>query len=116
LKALVVFSGESAHPLARLLKPGFHHCFAVVLSDENWIKADWKTGVPEVRYVTRDFDLAAFYREQGFTVIETEQGDRPTWSPITLNNCVGFVKSALCIRSWAATPWGLYRHLKRKAQ
>lgn len=111
-----MFTGVSDHPLVKLLKPGYRHCFAAILVEENWILVDWKSGVPDIRYLTRDFDLAAFYRGQGYTVVETESGDTPSLSPIILNNCVGWVKSALCIRSWAVTPWGLYKHLTRKAK
>jgi hypothetical protein len=115
MKALVVFMDSDGHPLARFLKPGFRHCFACILDEnDNWIMVNGRQGVPDFHYLTGgDFDLPAFYREQGYTVIETEQRPTPIFTPLALRNCVGMIKGALCIRSWAVTPYGLYRHLLR---
>lgn len=117
MKALVVFrEGGADHPLARFLKPGFGHCFVCVLRDGYWMRIDGRRGVPEFEVLTLgDFDLAAFYRENGNTVVETEQRTEPLWSPLALRNCVGLVKSVLCLRSWAVTPFQLYRFLTRPA-
>lgn len=57
------------------------------------------------------FDIAAFWREAGYTVVETVQGP-PLRSPFVAVNCVGLVKAALCIHApFAVTPHQLYRHL-----
>lgn len=113
MKALVVFSdGDAVHPLGRFLRPGFRHCFACVLSNGLWLQVDGRLGVPVFKYLTTgDFDLATFYRDKGYTVVETEQRDRAVTWPLVLRSCTGLVKAALCIRSWSLTPHQLYRHL-----
>lgn len=112
MRALVAFSGTSDHPLARLLKPGFRHVFCAVASNGLWIEIDQGRGAPSFRYMAEEtFDLADLYRKQGHVVIETTQGNALTW-PLGLRTCVGTVKAALCIKSAALTPWGLYRHLR----
>lgn len=117
VRALVVFhdSFERAHWMSRFMKPGFWHCFVCMERDGLWIKVDGESGLPVVQYLTQSegFDLAGFYRDQGFTVVETEQRGSAVISPLALRNCVGMVKALLCIRSFAVTPWGLYRHLTR---
>lgn len=108
--------GENAHILSPLLKRGFWHCFAVVERNGLWLMVDGRDGRPDVKYVCNSddgFDLAGFYRDRGMTVIETVQRDDPAPWPLCLRNCVGLVKSLLCLRSWAVTPYQLYRHIER---
>ncbi len=118
MKAIVVFHSqvERAHPLARFMKPGFWHCFVVVCSDDLWILIDGHMGVPVVKYVAKDdgFDLAAFYRSQGCVVVEMEQREACPVLPLTWRSCVGLVKAVLGVRSWAVTPYQLYRYLEGK--
>ncbi len=115
MKALVVFHDHGVGWLSRLLKPGFRHVFAVVRDDNYWISIDGKAGVPLFEVVVpSDYDLAAFYRRQGFTVIETRQRNTAPRSPFAIANCVGLVKAALAIRSTAITPWGLHEYLRRR--
>ena len=116
MKAIVVFhgfEGGARHPLGWMLKRGFRHCFVCVLADEMWLRIDGAIGVPVFEFLTAgDFDLAAYYRDAGLVVVETEQRDRPVLAPFMMPNCVGMVKAALCIRApWAFTPWRLYRAL-----
>jgi hypothetical protein len=117
LRALVGFGESAGHPLARFLKPGFKHCFCALLTDRDlWILVDGLAGVPTVRYLTAvdGFDLAAFWREKGYTVVETEQRTRPLRAPMVHANCVGLVKAMLCIRApLALTPYRLYLHLTK---
>lgn len=116
MKALVVFTDSSArHPLSFLLKPGFRHCFVCVVSGNWWLQIDGAEGVPVVKPLTdASFDLAAFWRDQGAMVVETEQGRNPSLWPFVWNNCVGLCKGVLCIRSRAVTPFGLYKHLTKE--
>lgn len=114
MKALVVFHDHGSHVLSPLLKRGFRHCFAAVSNGEYWITIDGGEGFPLIEVAApSDFDLAAHYRKQGFGVIETEQGSTLPSSPLVLANCVGIVTTVLCIRSWAVTPYGLYKYLRR---
>lgn len=116
MRALVVFHDGVRHPLGMLMKTGFSHCFVCIEENGLWIQVDGRDGVPLVHYLAQSdgFDLASFYRDKGFTVVETEQGSSAVLSPLVLRNCVGLVKAVLCIRSFAVTPWQLYRHLRRK--
>lgn len=115
--ALAIFCDDDAHPLHWLLKPGFRHCFCAVSDGAYWIKVDGMDGRPAVKVVERaGFDLAAFYRNEGYTVVEVEQGPGPR-APLAFANCVGMVKAALGIRApFVWTPHGLYRFLKRSAK
>ncbi len=113
MKALAVFHDHGNHILDPLLKTGFRHCFAAIASDEVWIRIDGQVGCPVFEVVApADYDLASFYRAEGYTVIETEQRSTPTRWPLTLTNCVGLVKTVLCINApLVVTPWRLYRHM-----
>lgn len=114
MDALVVFHGHGCHVVSRLLKTGFSHVFVAVRAGEYWISIDMRAGVPVIEAVAPGgYDLAAFYRDQGFIVIETSQRDKPLRGPFAVANCVGNVKAILSLRSSAITPYGLYRHLRR---
>lgn len=116
LRALVVFRDfkNAQHPLAFLLKKGFQHCFVCVQSEGFWIQIDGGVGVPFIKAVAAaDFDLAAHIRGLGFTVVETNQRQSSVTFPFSIRNCVGLVKTVLCINSWALTPYGLYKYLRK---
>lgn len=115
MRALAVFHDHGNHILDPLLKPGFRHCFAAVASEDVWIRIDAQAGQPVIEVVAAaDYDLTSFYRAEGYTVVQTEQRSTlPAW-PLVVTNCVGFVKTVLCINApLAVTPWRLYRHLIR---
>jgi hypothetical protein len=113
-RALVVFSDGGNHPLSRFLKPGFGHCFVCLRTGDYWIKVDGREGVPEFEVLTLGtFDLAAFYRDNGYTVVETEPGSSPIRGPFIPANCVGLVRAALSLRTWALTPFQLFKFLTR---
>lgn len=114
MKALAIFHGNSDHILARFLKPGFRHCLAAIQNGNYWIMVDGCEGIPVVEVVApSDFDLAEYFRDKGFTVVETEQGEVPR-SPFAVANCVGMVCAILCIRApFVLTPYGLYKHLRK---
>jgi len=110
-KALAVFhSGKS--PFAKFLKPGFGHTFVCLLTDGEWICADAYKGRVELRYVCKEEEeLAGIFRGMGYTVVETEQSEKTVKFPFVARNCVGMVKSILCLSNFALTPYGLYRRL-----
>jgi len=112
LRALVVFR-EGNHPLAFLMKKGFRHCFVCVENNGLWIKIDFCSGIPSVKYLTEsDFDLAGYYRGNGVTVVETSRRESAVTCPVAVRNCVGMVKQILCINNMAITPYGLYKRLR----
>lgn len=115
-RALVVFHDHGAHILDRFLKPGFRHCFVDIEDGHCWISIDGRVGVPVIAAVApAEYDLAAFYREQGFTVVEMERGAAATRLPFINANCVGIVKVILGIRApLVLSPWQLYKYLRRK--
>jgi len=102
--------------MSRFLKTGFKHCCVVVDDGEYWIKLDSGIGVVMVQCITGSdgFDIAQYYRDSGYTVVETEQENRTVTFPFIARSCVGMVKQLLGISSFALTPYRLYKHLERK--
>lgn len=98
-----------------MLKRGYRHVFVCLDSDGWWVMYDPRAGLPVIQAVQPDtFDLATFFREQGYLVVETEQAAKPIMSPIIVSNCVGMVKVILGIRAWwIQTPYRLFNHLMR---
>lgn len=117
MRALVVFHDHGTHILAPLLKRGFRHVFAVRLNGQYWIRIDGMSGVPVAEVVAgADYDLAGFYLDEGYEVLEVEVGDKPPRSPLVFANCVGLSKGFLGIRRpFIVTPYGLYRYLRKVA-
>lgn len=91
--------------------------FVAVQVEECWISLDGRNGLAVVEAVCEaDYDLAGFYRDKGFTVVETEQGRAVPLTPFWPYNCVGLVRAILAIDApWVITPWQLYKHLTRRA-
>lgn len=116
MKAIVAFYDPDGARLCWLLKRGFQHCFVCLRDEHHWLLVDATQGVPLIKVLERaDFDLAAFYRDEGYTVVETEQRARPIRCPFSLASCVGVIKAVLAIRApFAWTPWQLYKHLLKE--
>lgn len=113
-KAVVLFTHQSEHWLAPLLKPGFRHCFIAIRDDKGpWILIDPAMGVPRVSVIgLEDFDVAEFYRGMHMTAVEVDRPCEPPRWPLTLTNCVGMVKAVLGLRApLVLTPYALYRRL-----
>lgn len=116
MDALVIFSSENNHPLSWLLSKERRHVWCAIRDTErgHWLSYDWAQGIPKlVCEAPSDFNLKAFYEEQGFEVIETTVGDVAPHGPLQWNNCVGHVKTMLAINSYALVPNGLYKYLTR---
>lgn len=115
-KAVVVFRAEGDRWFSRFLKPGYRHVFCLIDEGDFWVLIDGLVGVPVIQAAAESaFDVAGWYRGQGFTVIETEKRDTAPRLPFVAANCVGMVKVALGIRApFAVTPHQLYRALKRR--
>ncbi len=112
MKVLAVFHDHGNHVLDRWLKPGFRHCFCAVRTENFWIRVDGQMGPPVIQVVAPgDYDLAGFYRAEGFTVVETEQRNHRA-GLFVVANCVGIVKRVLAISApFVVTPWQLYKKL-----
>jgi hypothetical protein len=113
---LVVFADHAGCPWLRPLRRGFRHCFVVLRAGSVWLACDPLKDRIELDALDLpgQFDLAAFYREQGHRVLV---GQRPppgtrrhfALAPLT---CVTVVKRLLGIDApWVWTPWQLYTHL-----
>ena len=109
MDALVVFSSENNHPLQFLLSKKRRHVFCAICDDErgHWLSYDWHQGIPIIRCEAgSNFDLKAFYQEQGYEVVETTVGTTPPHGPLQWNNCVGHVKTILALNTYALVPNG----------
>jgi hypothetical protein len=114
---LVMFADYAGCPWLRGLRRGFRHCFVVMRTDSIWLACEPLKDRIELDALALpdDFDLAAFYHEQGHQVL---LGQRPppkarrrfAVAPLT---CVSVVKRLLGIDApWVWTPWQLYLHLR----
>ncbi len=117
MRAVVVFSGapDDIRWFSRFLKPGFGHVCVVLRTGDYWVSIDGAFGVPVIKVeADAEFDLPAHYRKSGVTMLEVEPRDAPIRAPYFAANCVGLVKTVLCVRSfWTITPWALYKYLRR---
>ena len=97
-----------------MLKSGFKHCFCVIDYGGIWLKIEARKGVPVVQFLAMvdKFNLADYFRNQGI-VVETTCRNISVSSPFVLRNCVGLVKSFLCLKSMSVTPYSLYKYLLR---
>lgn len=102
------------HWADRWLKYGFHHVFVCMRDDEWWIRVDAKVGVPVVETLAPcDFDLVAFYRGEGYNVLETRRRSQLPILPFAYANCVGLAKAFLGIRApFVVTPYQLFRYVR----
>ena len=83
----------------------------VIESGSYWIRIDGKAGIPEIEVVANsDYDLVSFYRSEGYRVVETVRRHR-SMPHFVFASCVGTIKAVLGLRSWALTPFGLYKRL-----
>ena len=112
--SVVLFFDSSMHPLSPLLKKGFRHTMCIIQSGDYWIGVDGRDGLPVLEVLGHtDYDIAAFWRRQdGITVMEVDRG-KARDVPFILNNCVGLVKTVLGLHTTAATPYQLYKFLRR---
>lgn len=116
-EALVVFCDGARPAWVRLLTPGFRHVFVALRDGPWWVTVDPLSQHMEVRVQPVDpgFDLAAWFRGRGLTVVETAvDRDRPLpapWAPLT---CVEVVKRVLGLHApLVFTPLQLHRRLTR---
>lgn len=115
--ALVVFSGHADLWWLRLLRPGFRHCFVALCGPGGWVVVDplsHRTCVAQIP-ATKDFDLCAWYRENGLQVVETKVfSPAKRVAPIRAYSCVESVKRILGIQAaWVLTPWQLFRYVNK---
>ena len=112
--ALVMFSPSNGHPYAWLLNKKHRHVWVSVQDIDRctWVSYDWRQGNPLIQFdAVADYDLEAYWRSFGITVVRVDTGNALPWGPWMLNNCVGHSKLILGARTWAVTPHGLWRHL-----
>jgi hypothetical protein len=113
---LVVFADHAGCAWLRPLRRGFRHCFVVMRTGPVWLACEPLKDRIELDALAApdDFDLAAFYCEQGHRVLLGQRlparaRRRFALAPLT---CVTVVKRLLGIDApWVWTPWQLYNHL-----
>ena len=115
-RAIVVFkntAGQRQHWLAPLLKDGFRHCGVAVEAGDYWVFVDPNPDC--IRFLVpalRNYDLAKYFRDQGFSTVELETAGGEVRVPLVVSNCVGVVKTVLGIREFSIiTPYQLYKYL-----
>ena len=112
--AIVIFEHNNMHPLGFLLRRGFRHVWLATVDASGiyWVTHDGRlTGHTTTVLADAQFDLAAHYRAQGCTVVVTKRRQQRILGPVLFNSCVGLTKHILGLRSFAMTPWQLYRTL-----
>jgi hypothetical protein len=114
------FGGRADRLWLRLLQPGFRHCFAAVEDAEGWTVVEPLSGRLLVArpVLVPGFDLPAFYRRAGLTVLgpfapgAPHCGVVPQFSPYS---CVAVCRALLGQGApFAMTPRGLFRALEKK--
>ena len=118
MRSLIVFHDLGTGRFARFLAPGFRHCFVSVLDERAgiWVRFDGRDGQPNLgAEAAKDFDLAGFYRNCGYAIVETTvQRPRAFGTPFMLGTCVGAAKRILGIHApFVLTPAQLYLYLIR---
>lgn len=116
-RAVVVFKNTASqrqHWLAPLLKDGFRHCGVAVEAEDYWVFVDPNPDCIRFRVpALKNYDLAGYFRDQGFSTVELETTGAEVRVPLVVSNCVGVVKTVLGIRKFAIiTPYQLYKYLR----
>ena len=117
MKCLVIFGSENSHPLAWMLNRKHRHVWCALQDLERgvWVSYNWHRGLPIIQAeAAADYDLAAHYRDQGYSVVEIERGIKPRLFPFVMNNCVGHVKVICALRTFTVTPHWLYRSMTKR--
>lgn len=115
---LVVFADHAACTWLWPLRRGFRHCFVVLRAGPLWLACEPLVDRIELDALALppDFDLAAFYVDQGHRVLLGQRPPRRPRRPLAPAplTCVTVVKRLLGIDArWVWTPWQLYAHLAR---
>lgn len=115
MNPIAVFHNDGgSHRLARFLKKEFRHVFCAIPAGDYWLTIDGRAGLPHLQVVAgTEYDLAEFYRGEGYSVVEVTTLRTPPNMPFILSNCVGVVKVVLSIRApFVVTPYQLFKHLR----
>jgi hypothetical protein len=116
MKAFIVFGSDNEHPFSFLLNRKRRHVWCIMADNDAgmWVSYNWHQGVPQVRVeAALDFDIASYYRQDGWDVIPYEYEPEAVATPYVLNNCVGHVKSVLGIGGWSLVPNQLYKYITK---
>ena len=116
-RAIVVFkntAGLRQHWLAPLLKDGFRHCGVAVEAGDYWVFVDPNPDCIRFQVpALKNYDLAGYFKNQGFSVVELNTTGAEVRVPLVVSNCVGVVKTVLGIRKFSIiTPHQLYKYLR----
>ena len=117
-KAWVVFTGKTDISWLKILRKNFRHCFVLINDGQRWFSIDPLSHYTDVQiqhHIQPDFDLPAWFEEQGNTVVpaifEHSHKEPAPWG---ICSCVEQVKRILGIHCrFILTPWQLYKFLNK---
>ena len=122
MKALVIFTSDNEHWAAGVLHRSCRHVFCAVQDPrvaDVWQVLDLtiKNGLHVYGVGSTAMDLIYHYTGNGDEVFAlTPSPDTRPKFPTVLNNCVGYTKALIGLRSWALTPYQLRNHLHKEAK
>ena len=99
------------------LQPGFRHCLALLPRDRQWLLIDPLAGHLQIETLAlpSHLDLPGWYRDQGYTVIETSASKPVRQAPPGIFTCVEAIKRLIGLHApLILTPHQLYRHLSSR--
>lgn len=121
-RVFIAFGGEADQLWLRPLRRGFRHCFAALNDESGWTVLDPLSGRLLVARLDlpAGFDLPAFYRRAGLTVLGPYLPGEPRarWTPpLAPFNCVALCRALLGPDApFAITPHGMFRALEKIAR
>ena len=114
-RVVVVFSGATAIPWLRMLKPGFRHCYALIEDRGQWLMYEPASHQTRIERIGRAplGEVLRWLDASDTTFVCCRQLTAPLrMAPIRPFTCVEAVKRVLGIHApWVLTPWQLFRHL-----
>ncbi|MBP0491672.1 hypothetical protein [Roseomonas indoligenes] len=117
----IAFGGGADQGWARLLRPGFRHCFAGLWDEAGWTVLDPLSGRLLVTRLAVDpgFDLPGFWRRAGCRVLGPFVPGAPArrLPEVVPLSCVSMCRAVLGPRApFALTPYGLFQRLDKLSQ
>ena len=116
-RIFILFTGKTELRWLHWLQPGFRHCFALLPRDRQWLLIDPLAGHLQIEPLAlpSHLDLPGWYRDQGYTVIETSASKPVRQAPPGIFTCVEAIKRLIGLHApLILTAHQLYRHLSSR--
>lgn len=119
----IVFA-EGQHILSRFLKPGFRHVYYITKDEHNWLIMDPTSGsltCTILPYGPEEDVIRLFKSYRDVTAILKIDTIHVPWktlnyNPLRMVNCVNIIKYICGIKSWAWTPYQLFKSLTKQSK